>query len=612
MHAIVPAARVSSPAVTRGLRLLAIGLAAVATLALGATFVERALWRGRVLPGVRLAGASVAGRDAAGVRDAIAAGDARLLAPRAFAAHEVRLTADPASLALTVDRHATATAVVHAGRRGNPVAQVLGTFTRLVHDDFVEWTVTVDGARVTRLVDGWAAQVRRAPTDGSLRFRQGEVVPVDPAPGRRLDRAGARETVVAALATANPGPFALPVQTIAPDVDRDDVARVARDATAALAAPFQVTLPDVTLTAAPEQLAAALRAEPVDHHLELRVDKDTLHAALGPDLAAREKPLKDATFAVDHDKVRVVPSEVGRGLDLDPVVAALLRGEHIVAGQLVDLTPTHDTAWAERLHIAEKVSTFTTRHPAGQPRVANIHRAADIMQNHVIEPGERFSLNAGIGPRTEARGFVKAPVIYEGEFQEDVGGGVSQFATTFYNAVFFGGYKIVFHQPHSFFISRYPMGREATISAPSPDLVFVNDTDAGILVRTSYNAVSVTVTFYGTTAGRTVTAEGPNVFGTHEPTVEFVDDPTLPVGVENERQKPFTGYDVEVFRVISQAGKPPVRERIVTHYKALNRKVARGTGPPASTTTSTAPPAPGATTTTTRTPASSTTTTKKP
>jgi vancomycin resistance protein YoaR len=214
--------------------------------------------------------------------------------------------------------------------------------------------------------------------------------------------------------------------------------------------------------------------------------------------------------------------------------------------------------------------------------VSNIHRAADLLRGQVVEPGQRFSLNQAIGPRTAARGFVRAPVIDQGEFSEDFGGGVSQLATTTFNAIFFGGYKLVSFQPHSFYISRYPMGREATVSLPAPDLSFVNDTRAGVLIDTSYTDSSITVTFYGDTGGRVVRAEGPNVLATRQPTgePEQVDDPELPAG-KVITEHAFTGYDVEVFRVIEIPGQPPRRERFFTRYKSSNPKVIRGTGPPA-------------------------------
>ena len=51
---------------------------------------------------------------------------------------------------------------------------------------------------------------------------------------------------------------------------------------------------------------------------------------------------------------------------------------------------------------------------------------------------------------------------------------MSQFATTIFNAAFFAGLDFVEYQSHSLQFSRYPAGREATISWPEPDLVFEN------------------------------------------------------------------------------------------------------------------------------------------
>jgi hypothetical protein len=236
-----------------------------------------------------------------------------------------------------------------------------------------------------------------------------------------------------------------------------------------------------------------------------------------------------------------------------------------VTGELRPVQPRRSTAWARSLGIRERVSAFTTMHKPGQPRVRNIHRAADLLRGQLVLPGERFSLNRAIGPRTPARGFVTAPVITRGEFSHDVGSGVSQVATTFFNAVFFGGYRIVSHQPHSYYIKRYPMGREATVSLPAPDLVFVNDSRAGILTHTSYTDTAITVTFYGDRAGRRVRAEGPRILATRPPegTTEYLEDPKLPRGTQLV-EPAFTGYDVEVFRVIIEPGKPTRRERFVT------------------------------------------------
>jgi hypothetical protein len=92
------------------------------------------------------------------------------------------------------------------------------------------------------------------------------------------------------------------------------------------------------------------------------------------------------------------------------------------------------TQEAQALGVQEVIGSFTSRHPCCAPRVTNIHRIADIVDGHVVLPGERFDLNELTGPRDRARGFVDAPQILEGEFVDRIGGGISQFVTTMFNA----------------------------------------------------------------------------------------------------------------------------------------------------------------------------------
>ncbi len=150
------------------------------------------------------------------------------------------------------------------------------------------------------------------------------------------------------------------------------------------------------------------------------------------------------------------------------------------------------------MQITTPISSFTTNHACCESRVTNIHRMADLLRGVVIEPGETFSINDTVGQRTRAKGFVEAGVIYNGRFEQDVGGGVSQFATTTFNAGFFGGLDLVEYMAHTIYISRYPYGREATLSYPSPDLKIRNNTPYGVLIWPTYTGTSITVTLYST------------------------------------------------------------------------------------------------------------------
>ena len=107
----------------------------------------------------------------------------------------------------------------------------------------------------------------------------------------------------------------------------------------------------------------------------------------------------------------------------------------------------------------------------------------ELINGTLLKPGETFSLNETVGERTAENGFVKGFIIEDGIFKEDYGGGVSQSATTTFNAAFFAGLEDVEHKPHSFYIDRYPVGREATVAWPSVDLKFTNDTPYGVLIQ---------------------------------------------------------------------------------------------------------------------------------
>ena len=165
---------------------------------------------------------------------------------------------------------------------------------------------------------------------------------------------------------------------------------------------------------------------------------------------------------------------------------------------------------AQGLGVVERVATYTTYYPSDfPPRLTNIHRAADLMDHTLVLPGRVFSLNRTVGERTEARGFAAGFIINNGQLEVDFGGGVSQLATTTFNAAYFAGLDLVEHHAHSFYISRYPEGRDATVAWGFKDLRFRNDSPHGVFITTAYTNSSVTVTIYGTKRFRIESVKGP-------------------------------------------------------------------------------------------------------
>jgi vancomycin resistance protein YoaR len=266
--------------------------------------------------------------------------------------------------------------------------------------------------------------------------------------------------------------------------------------------------------------------------------------------------------------VRVVPSVDGTGVDPAHLAAQLLpvlaqAGDRKVTAELGPVPADFTTEEAQALGIKEEISSFTT-HFTSTASGTNIRVVAEEVDGAIVEPGETFSLNGFTGPRGTAQGYVPAGVINNGAFTTAVGGGISQFATTMFNAVFFAGLEDVYHKPHSYYISRYPAGREATVYYDSIDLKWRNDSDTGIYVDTTWVPGSITVTFYGTKHYeiQSLSSERYNV---RQPVrQDKPDDGTC------KPQGGAQGFDITVTRVFRDPGSGAEikREKFQTHYAA--------------------------------------------
>ena len=218
----------------------------------------------------------------------------------------------------------------------------------------------------------------------------------------------------------------------------------------------------------------------------------------------------DATVALVNGKPKVIPAKPGVTYEPQAVTDAFLDlvqqpyGERSIEVEATVDEPEFTTKDAKALKIKEQVSTFTTYYPPAEYRDINIGRAAELITGTVLKPGETFSLNGTVGERTAENGFTTGFVIQNGIFKEDLGGGVSQMATTTFNASFFAGLEDVEHKPHSVYIDRYPVGREATVAWAAVDLRFTNNTPYGVLIDATVipsagrSQGTVTVSMYST------------------------------------------------------------------------------------------------------------------
>ncbi|MDP1846528.1 MAG: VanW family protein [Solirubrobacteraceae bacterium] len=507
------------------------GVGLIVALWLVATIGVRAAYAGRILPGTTMGGVDLGSRSDESARRAVS----RALAsqrPVTLTAAGRRFVVRPAAVGYSVDVAASVARARDAGRHSTLPA-FASTITALIAPRDVEPVFRADRGRLAKQVAVIARAIDRPARAGTIRVDRnapGRISVTAPRAERRVQRAAAAEVLLSALQRGSPGPVELPVRRQR-EPTLDEVQVVARRARAYLREPLQLAVGARTLTPTTRQTAMILA-------LRQAQDDPTGALVLGVDPAALDRFVD--RLAHDHDRpsmdarigaparpsvavesqgdiswrprradVSLRSGRAGRRLQRADAVSALSdavrRGRHRVSLSFTPL-PARITTSAARA-VTRLLGTFTTRYPCCQPRVTNIRLIAKTIDGTVVMPGETFSLNQRSGERTRAGGYVKAPFIADGELAESVGGGVSQFSTTLYNAVYFAGLRIDAHQPHSFYIDRYPPGREATLNFPDIDLRWTNDTSAPVLIRSATDETSVVVSLYGTDTGRRVRAQ---------------------------------------------------------------------------------------------------------
>jgi vancomycin resistance protein YoaR len=500
----------------------------------------------------------------------------------------------PAQTGLDLDEESMVEAAMAVGRSANPVSDFIWWITHFAGSTDIPPEGRIDADALDALLENFDVSIiGEPPFEGAVELVEGALVARYPRPGRRIDREAAATLLIDNFLGLERPPVELPVRDENPSLTEAEVDAARAEAELMLSGPIVLTAGDgTTLTFTVQDLEAAFVSVTRDDppRIELGFEPASIESRLAEVRTEFESSPVNARFEISGYEVSIIPGRSGTLLEADDTAEVLaaaartsLRRAELPLQEGAE--PEVTTADLEALDIRHLVSEFTTYHDCCADRVTNIHLIADEVDGAIVAPGETFSLNEYVGPRTEEEGYLPAGTIIGGEIVDTVGGGVSQFATTFYNAVFWGGYEDVEHKPHSFYFDRYPEGIEATISWPLPDLVFRNNDDSGVLIKTEYTDTSITVQFYGNNEGRIlsgdntagrlsvgVVAEGgagaKEVRGDRSERFDFRDppeplyrpNPDLEVDESETIQRPREGWSVTVTRTITIDGEVTTEE----------------------------------------------------
>lgn len=218
-------------------------------------------------------------------------------------------------------------------------------------------------------------------------------------------------------------------------------------------------------------------------------------------------------------------------------------------------------------------------------RTHNINLASLKLNGVLVPPREEFSFNKILGEISQATGYKQAYIIKGGRTILGDGGGVCQVSTTLFRAALNAGLPITERQPHAYRVSYYERdlgpGFDSTVFSPSPDLKFINNTPAYILIQTKVDLTGKKLTFdiYGTSDGRKVEISKVRMWDRVAPPPDlYQDDPTLPTGVIKQIEHKSWGLKTAFDYKVTRGEKVLTEKTFYSTYRPWQAVYLRGTG----------------------------------
>lgn len=315
----------------------------------------------------------------------------------------------------------------------------------------------------------------------------------------------------------------------------------------------------------------------------LKWDEEKLKATLQKALTPLNKNPTNAAFSFNADNTMIItPEKPGLAVDIAPVIAQIKQSDILNVNELTvsnkEIPPQVTAAQLEAQKITGLLATYTTKFdPSLIGRTENIRVAARTLNGKTIKPGEVFSFNDTVGPRTVEAGYKEAMIIENGTFAPGLGGGVCQVSSTLYNVLLLADLPIVERANHDLAIAYAPLGQDATVAYPTLDLKFKNDTNGYLLIRSKAEGDSLTFSLYGQVHPNREVIITNTVLSTFYGGEQRVIDSSLASGETRVRQGGQPGYVVSTIRTVKINGEITKKEDLgQSRYRATPRIVAAG------------------------------------
>ncbi|ENY8690698.1 TPA: VanW family protein [Clostridioides difficile] len=302
----------------------------------------------------------------------------------------------------------------------------------------------------------------------------------------------------------------------------------------------------------------------------INYDKNKLKAEMEKIAKEIDVDVKDATLDISGEKVKVIPDSDGLKMDISKSMENFdnqtKKGNY--KNELVVKATPAKVKKEQLANIDTNLGTYSTTFKTSQiNRSINIKLATDNISNVLLMPGETFSFNKHTGKRSKENGYKSAPVIMEGEMEEDYGGGVCQVSSTLYNSVLYAGLEIVNVKNHTIPSSYVPKGRDATVADSGIDFLFKNNLKHPVYIKNYVSGNQIVCNIYGSAEDKQNITISTKLDGVSQTTMKRVNDPTMPKGKEKVDKSGRNAYSVSTYRTFNDAnGKKIKTEKIANSY----------------------------------------------
>ena len=546
-----------------------------------------------ILPGVHVGRVDLSDLDETAARQALMAGFSSVRQGQVNVIADGAATAIPyASFNRRIDLDRAIASAFSVGRTGNPFQQLMEAVRTVTAGTTLQPAILFDEAALTQAVAQVASSAARPGVNARTTWTSTGFGTAAAKMGRAFDATAALPPLIAQLYDPSaPASIrvALSGRDVQPDVT-DAAAQTARATADAMALPLVLANGGQTWTIPGDVVHSWINFRVVEGvGIQISFSDALIQTSLAALVDEIHRDPVPASLAFESDSVTVVPSKDGRDLD---VVRTARRIQLFLEGRgsgtippdkklgptviypKASLTTEQAQAQASQLQL---LSTWTTsfQPAAHNGNGANIWVPAGYLDNQVVQPGETFSFWDRVGEVSLARGYRMGGAIINGRTQEGVAlaGGICSTSTTMFNAALRAGFKMGERSNHYYFIKRYPVGLDATVSKTSggqQDMTWTNDTPYPVLIKSFKTSGSATFSLFGVPTGRTVTFSTPIITKYVQATSEVVLVATLPTGRLVRIEYPDDGFNASVTRFVRDANGMLIDQRtFISRYSMV-------------------------------------------